>query len=728
MSDEVKLPGSLKTDARIDSWLSIDAGGTVTIKTGKVEYGQGVMTAVAQVGADELDVALSRIRVRMADTGLTVDEKLTAGSGSVEESGTSIRYAAAAARAILLDRAAAALDVPRDTLSVEDGTVRSAAANRQVTYWELMAGKTFNADVTTDTRPKAPKDYRIVGSAAPRLDIPAKVFGAPAFLQDMAPEGLLHGRVLRPPSYGATLTAIDLAPARAVPGVIEVLRDGIFLGIIADSEAAAVKARDVLAQSCRWDEVAQYPDEDNLYDWMISQECEDTLVEGGIPVAKPIPDIETPAEAAHTVESIYARPFQSHASIGPSAGMARWDGDHLTVWAHSQGIYPLRAALSCAFDMAKEKIRCIHAENAGVYGHNGADDAAMDAAMLARAVPGRTVRVQWMRDDEFKWEPYGSGMVMAVQGSIDAAGNVIDWNFDVWSNAHAGRPRAKKETAGFIACWHRADATPPPKPADNDGKDGGAHRGARPYYDFPKTRIAKHFVKPHPFRVSSLRALGTFGNIFATESMLDELAHEAGLDLIEFRLRHLKDARARAVLEKVAEMANWNPASWGKGPGDKKVGQGIAFNRYKNSKCYAAVVFNVDVDEATGVIRTPRAFIAADAGLSINPDGVANQLEGGLIQAASWTLKEAVRFDPVRIASVDWESYPILTFREVPEIETFVFQKTGEKAMGVGEATQGPTPAAIANGVFTATGVRLREIPFTPERVKRMMAEAKAAR
>jgi nicotinate dehydrogenase subunit B len=723
MSEEVKLPGSLKTDARIDSWLALDAAGIVNIFTGKVEYGQGVMTAVAQVGAEELDVALERIRVKMADTGATVDEKLTAGSGSIEESGAAIRFAAAAARAILMDKAAAALDVPRDTLIVEDGTVKSPATNRQVTYWDLMGGQKFGAEVTPATKPKSPADYHIVGRPAPRLDIPAKVFGVRAFIQDMEVAGLLHGRVVFPPSYGAKLKSADLDAARKVAGVVEVVRDGSFLGIVAESEAAAVKARDVLAAACQWEEAAQYPDEDNLYDWMMSQECEDTVVEGGIPVDKPIPEIVTPADAAHTVEAIYARPFQSHASIGPSAGMAQWDGDRLTVWAHSQGIYPLRAALSCAFDWPKEKIRCIHAENAGVYGHNGADDAAMDAAMLARAVPGRPVRVQWMRDDEFKWEPYGSGMVMALQASVNKSGDIIDWNFDVWSNAHAGRPRAKKETAGFIACWHRENATPAPAPVDNNGKDGGAHRGARPYYDFPRTRIAKHFVKPHPFRVSSLRALGTFGNIFATESMLDELAHEAGLDLVEFRLRHLKDARARAVVEKVAAMAGWDPKKWGKGKG-----QGIAFNRYKNSKCYAAVVFNVEVDEATGVIRTPKAFIAADAGLSINPDGVANQLEGGLIQAASWTMKEAVRFDPVRITSVDWETYPILTFREVPEIETFVFQRETEKAMGVGEATQGPTPAAIANGVFAATGVRLREIPFTPERVKRMMAEAKAAR
>ncbi len=721
MSEPAKLPGSLKTDPRIDSWLSIDSGGTITLRTGKVEYGQGVKTTIAQVGADELDVAISRVQVVMADTGATVDEKLTAGSGSIEESAVAMRYAAAAARAILLERAATELDVERDSLSVDDGTISSPATNRKITYWDLMAGATFDAEVAPDTKPKTPAEWRLIGTAVPRLDIPAKVTGGTAFIQDMEMADLLHGRIVRPPSYGAVLDTFDDGATREIDGVVEIIRDGNFIGIIALTEAAAVRARELLASGCTWKEVAQYPDEDRLFDWMIEQECEDALIEDGVPVDKPIPEIASPDGSAVTLEAIYARPFQSHASIGPSAGMARWDDGKLTVWAHSQGIYPLQAALSCAFDMPKENIHCIYAENAGVYGHNGADDAAMDAAMLARAVPGKCVRVQWMRDDEFKWEPFGSAMVVMLQASTDKTGKIIDWNCDLWSNAHAGRPRAKKETAGFIACWHRADATPAPEPVDNNGRDGGAHRGARPYYDFGTGRLAKHFVKPHPLRVSSLRALGTFGNIFAIESMIDELAEVAGIDPVEMRLRHLTDPRAREVVEKVADMAGWNPKSWGGG-----FGQGIAFNRYKNSKCYAAVVFEAKVDAATGVIEIPKAFIAADAGLAINPDGIANQLEGGLIQAASWTLKEAVRFDPVRITSVDFESYPILTFREVPEIETHVIQRADEKPMGVGEATQGPTPAAIANAVYAAINVRLREIPFTPERVKRMIAEAKA--
>lgn len=723
MSESPKLPGSLKTDARIDSWLSIDTGGTITLRTGKVEYGQGVKTTIAQVGADELDVALGRVRVVMADTGATVNEKLTAGSGSIEESAVAMRHAAAAARKILITRAAEKLGVADDALSVDDGTISSPTTNQTITYWDLMAGTRFDADVPADTKPKPPSEWRLIGTTVPRLDIPAKVTGGAAFIQDMAMDDLVHGRVVRPPSYSAMLETFDDKAAREIAGVLKILRDGNFIGVIAENEAAAVRAREVLAANSTWKETVQYPDEDRLFDWMIEQESEDTLIEDGVPVDKPIPEIMSPDGAAITLEAIYARPFQSHASIGPSAGMARWDGDKLTVWAHSQGIYPLQAALSCAFDMPADDIRCIYAENAGVYGHNGADDAAMDAAMLARAVPGKCVRVQWMRDDEFKWEPFGSAMVVMLQASTDKTGKIIDWNCDLWSNAHAGRPRAKKETAGFIACWHRADATPPPEPVDNNGRDGGAHRGARPYYDFATGRLAKHFVKPHPLRVSSLRALGTFGNIFAIESMLDELAEVAGVDPVEMRLRHLEDARARAVVEKAAEMAGWNPKSWGNG-----FGQGIAFNRYKNSKCYAAVVFNVEVDEATGVIRTPRAFIAADAGLAINPDGIANQLEGGLIQAASWTLKEAVRFDPVRITSVDFESYPILTFREVPEIETQVIQRADEKPMGVGEATQGPTPAAIANAVYAAINVRLREVPFTPERVRRMIIEARAGR
>lgn len=722
MSDEVKdLPGSLKADANLDSWIAVNQDRTITIKSGKAELGQGIMTVVAQIGADELDVSPARIRVQMADTEASANERLTAGSDSVQQSGTAVRYAAAAARKLMIDRAAEHLNIAAEDLTVDDGVIASRSTNRQISYWDLMAGKRFDHVLTGEIAPKRPAERKLAGTPMPRLDIPAKVFGGAApFIQDLAPPGLLHGRVVRPPSYDARLTALDESVAAKLPGVVKVIRDGRFIGVVAEREDQAVRAWEALQAAAQWQETATLPDEDRLYDWLVSQDSDDYLIEDGSPVEdKPIPDTVAPAGAAHTLEAIYGRPFQMHASIGPSSGMALWQGDKLTVWSHTQGIYPLRAALACAFALPKENIHGIHAENAGCYGHNGADDAAMDAAMLARAVPGRPVRVQWMREDEHRWEPYGSAMVIALQASLDAQSKLMDWNCDVWTNAHAGRPRAKTETAGLIAVWHRADSAPPPAPQDNQGKHGGGHRGATPYYDVAAQRIVKHVVKPHPLRVSSLRALGTFGNGFAQESFMDELAHAAGVDPVEFRLRHLSDPRARAVIEAVVKLSGWNPAKWGNG-----WGQGLAFHRYKNQKCYAAVVCEVEVDRASGTVHLPRAFIAADSGEIINPDGVANQLEGGLIQAASWTLKEAVRFDPVRITSTDWESYPILTFREVPEIEVRLLQQAGQKPLGAGEATAGPTPAAIGNAIFHAIGVRLRELPLTPERVRRMIVAA----
>jgi len=714
--DKKKLPGSLSVDARIDSWLSIDAGETVTLKTGKTEFGQGIKTAIAQIGADELDISLARVRVQEADSDLTVDEKLTAGSDSVQQSGIAMRYAAAQARHILLQKAADHLGLAVEDLTVEDGLVSSRSTNRQVSYWQLMAGRAFNAEVTGDALPRSPESRRLAGHNVPRLDIPAKLTGGRAFIQDMELPGLLHGRVLHPPAYKTELLKFDAAAIAKLPGVVQVVQDGRFLGVVAEREDQAVRAWEVMRETTEWRELPSLPNEDNLSDWLVSQETNDWLIDGGNPVDGPVPDIVEPAGAARTLEAIYTRPYQMHAPIGPSCAIAVWNGDKLTVWEQSQGVFPLQAALSCAFAMPAENIRCIHAEGAGVYGHSGSDDAAMDAALLARALPGRPVRLQWMREDEHRWEPYGSAMVIGLQASVGADAKLLDWNCDVWTNAHAGRPRAKMDSAGFVAAWHRENSLPAPKPADNQGKHGGGHRGATPLYELPAMRIVKHLVKPHPMRVSSLRALGTFGNVFAQESFMDEMAHAAGQDPVAFRLAHLKDARARAVIEKAAEMAGWNPSAWGKGKG-----QGLAFHRYKNNKCFVAVAVEAEVDEAKGTIVIPRAWIACDAGEVINPDGAANQLEGGFLQAMSWTLKEAVRFDAARITSVDWESYPILSFTEAPEIEVGFVARPNDPPLGVGEGTAGPTPGAIGNAVFNAIGVRLRELPLTPERVRKMI-------
>lgn len=719
MSDEKELPGSLADDARLDSWISIDADETVTFKTGKAEIGQGIRTAIAQIGADELDISLARVRVIDADSEVTADEGITAGSESVQMSGIAMRWAAAQARHILLQKAAAYLGLAIDDLAVEDGMVSSRSTNRQVSYWELMAGQAFGVDVTGEIAPRAAAERRISGTSSARLDIPGKIYGGRAYVQDLQLPGLLHGRVLHPPSAKAQLETFDAAAIAAMPGIVKVIEDGGFLAVIAEREEQAVRAWDAMRDTTQWREDATLPNEDALADWMVSQETDDWLVLNGTPQVEsdvPVPDIAEPAGAAQTLEAFYSRPYQMHASIGPSCAVALYDGGKLTVWQQCQGAFPQQGSLAASLGMKPEDIHSIHVEGAGVYGHNGAEDAAMDAALLARALPGRPIRLQWMREDEHRWEPYGSPMVIALQSSLDAAGKLLDWNCDIWTQSHSGRPRPKAGSSAYVSAWHRADPLPAPKPADHNGKHGGGHRGATPYYELPAQRVVKHFVKPHPLRVSSLRALGTFANVFAQESFIDELAHAAGRDPLEFRLAHMKDARARAVIEKAVAMADWQPSAWGDG-----YGQGLAFHRYKNGKCFVAVVVEAQVDREKGVIAIPRAWIACDGGEIINPDGAANQLEGGFLQAMSQTLKETVRFDATRVTSLDWESYPILNFREAPEIEVAFIDQPDKPPLGVGEGTAGPTPAAIGNAVFNAIGVRLRELPLTPERVRRMI-------
>jgi CO/xanthine dehydrogenase Mo-binding subunit len=407
-----------------------------------------------------------------------------------------------------------------------------------------------------------------------------------------------------------------------------------------------------------------------------------------------------------------------HASLGPSAALAELSDGSLTVWTHSQGASVLRVSLAQALGMEVERVRVIHAEGAGCYGHNGADDAALDAALLAHALPGRPVLLQWMREDENAWEPYGPAMVVKLQAALDAGGRIAAWSHDVWSYTHMGRPLPYGERSGLLAAWHREPAMQPPRARPSLGEHTGIHRNADPIYDLRERRIVKHFVDEAPLRVSSTRSLGAYANVFAIESFMDELAHASGCDPIEFRLRHLGDARGRAVIEAAAERAHWSS-----GAREEGRGRGIGFARYKNRKCYAAVVVELEVDSDSAEIHLERAFIAADAGQVVDADGLANQLEGGLIQSASWTLKEQVVFDELRVVSVDWQSYPILTFPEVPEIETQLLNRPGSPSLGSGEAAQGPTAAAIANAVFDAVGLRLREIPFTPERLRAAAAE-----
>jgi nicotinate dehydrogenase subunit B len=698
------LPGSLGTNRMLNGWIRINPAGTVTVFTGKCELGQGILTALAQIAAEELDVAYERVEMVSADTARTPNEGQTAGSLSVENSGTALRFACAEARQILLELAAAKLGVAVANLSVSDGTVAGAGS---VTYWELAREANLEREASARAKPKPPAQHRIVGRSIPRRDIPAKVTGGAAFVQDLRFPGMVHGRVVRPPRYGARLDGFDEDKVGAMPGVIAVVRDGSFLGVVARREEQAINARLALIASAKWSGGSELPDPATMYEQLMSLRSEDRV----------IGEKDAPVPAGATViEATYHRPYQAHAAIAPSCALAEFKDDKLTIWTHSQGVFPLRATLARALGLQPDDIRCVHAEGAGCYGHNGADDVAFDAAMLARAVAGRPVRLQWMRDDEFKWEPYGPAMTMKIKGAV-AGGRVVDWAFDVWSQSHNMRP-GDPDGINLLGSWYVA-AAKRPGPARHAAQPNGAgDRNAITLYDFPRQRTTHHLIMDNPVRTSALRTLGAYANVFAIESFMDELAAAAGVDPVEFRLAHIKDERERAVIEAVARAAAWKPGE----KGDGRHGLGLGYARYKTVATHVAVIAEVEVNRTTGVVKVPRIWTAADAGQIINPDGLTNQIEGGAIQSASWTLHERVRFDRNGILSQDWMNYPILTMPDVPRVETVLIDRPNERALGAGEAAQGPTAAAIANAFAAATGRRIRELPLTPERVKAVLA------
>ena len=696
------LPASVARHPELDSWVRIDPDETVTLFTGKVELGQGLRTAIARIGAEELDVALERVRVETADTAHGLDEGITAGSGSVEQSGPAMRVAAAEARAHLIELAAAALDTRPAELRVDDGVVIGPGG--RTTYWQLLGGGRFGRLITGAAAPKPAADHRLVGKPGPRIDLPELVAGSARFVQDVSLPGMLYGRVVRPPSPAARLEYVDEVE---LPGAT-LVRDGGFLGVVAEREEDAAAAAERLRRAARWSEEPTLPPARALADWLRRQPARSFPVVDGAAVDAPVPPLAEPAGAARTLRASYSKSYTMHGSIGPSAAVAEWSGGDLVVRCSAQGIYPLRAALAAALGLEPDAIRVVHVPGPGCYGHNGADDVALDAALLARAVPGRPVRVQWTREDEHAWEPYGPAMLVELQASIDANGALLDWNHDAYGTTHLARPLPSAGPgSALVAAWHLETPLPRIAPVPRLGFHIGIHRNADPLYDVPSRRVVKHLIEAAPLRTSSLRSLGAYANVFAIESFMDELAEAAGADAVEFRLRHLRDERAREVLVAAAERAGW--------PGEAI---GVAFARYENVKAYAAVAVEVAVDDETAEIRLERAWIVADAGEVVDPSGLANQLEGGFVQAASWTLKEQVAFDDTRVTSTDWETYPILTFPEVPEIETVLLDRPGAPFLGAGEASCGPTPAAIANAVRRATGIRLRDIPFTPERVR----------
>ncbi|MFP8951722.1 molybdopterin cofactor-binding domain-containing protein [Natrialbaceae archaeon A-arb3/5] len=708
--DVDELPGGLQDDAEIDSWIIIEEDETVTVQTGKVELGQGIMTALSQIAADELDVEFDRIEIVTAETGTTPDEGTTAGSLSMEDSGTAITYAAAEARQILLEMAAAEFDVEEAELSVDDGTITDESGN-ETTYWELLGGDSFDEEATAEVEPKDPDEKEIVGENVPRIDVPGKMTGEESFVHDLRLEGMLHGRVVRPPTYDATLESVDEDEVSDMPGVVDVVRDGDFLGVVAETEWQAIQAMETLQDEAEWDIEEELPEQDELYDYLRdSVTDEPTFGEVGDPE-------DAIEEASETHEAEYHRPYQMHASLGPSCAVAEIEGDwqdiqaetaDLQVWTHSQNVYGLRDALSDLLDKETDHIQCTHMEGSGCYGHNGADDVAGDAALLSEAVDGRPVRVQWMREDEHRWEPYGSAMVMEAQAGLDDDGTIVGWDFDVWSAAHSQRPPGQP----LLPARHIEDGLEMEDFEPPDSPTSGSVRNSVPLYEFENQRVTNHFVDESPLRNSALRGLGAYANIFALESFIDELAHEAGSDPVEFRLQHMENERARDVIEAAAEEAEWGDRDL-----DENQGMGMAFGQYKNVAAYTAVVIQATVDPDSGDVQLDHAIAANDSGEIVSPDGIRHQIAGGVIQSASWTLHEEVDFEPDGVTDEDWADYQILSFSEAPSVDVSLIDRPGEPYLGTGEASQGPTGAAISNAIYDAVGARVRELPITSDRI-----------
>ena len=653
--------------------LQFATDGSVLVRTGKVELGQGILTALTQIAADELGLRVDQVRVLPADTELGPDEGITSGSLSVQDGGAALRQACIAARA------------------ERDGPAGHAQ------------------------QPNPP----VVGTSLPRLDLPAKFAGRPSFIHDLQPEGLLHGRVLHPPQRDARLVAAETDAAAHMPGVLAVHRDGRLFGVLAQTSAQADAAMARLMADVQWrapqDEAAA----------VVTAPTAQLASEHGTRPADGI---------ARTLQARYTKPWISHASIAPSCALARWDGDRLQVWSHSQGIFMLRRDLALAFGIDASAVRVQHAEGAGCYGHNGADDVAFDAAWLARLAPGRCVRVLWSRADELARAPQGPAMEMALQADLDASGQVLHWRHHVTSPGHSSRP-GRSATPALLGSWQTtAPFSPPPAINMPAATGGGAERNAQPGYAFPGWQVWSQPVPQPPLRPSALRSLGAFGNVFAAESFVDEVAHASGRDVLGWRLQHLAhDPRASAVLRLAVDQSGWanrriKPDAMGAetsvsntGPnpalkpdsGANAIGHGIACARYKGTGAWCAVVAEV---EAGATLRVRRLTIAVDVGLAINPDGVASQIEGGAIQATSWTLKEAVQFAGQQVSSDSWARYPILRFSEMPAVDVHIVASS-QASLGAGEASIGPTAAAIANALFDALGVRVRDLPLTAENI-----------
>ncbi|RWI50278.1 MAG: xanthine dehydrogenase family protein molybdopterin-binding subunit [Mesorhizobium sp.] len=698
-----RLPQSLVDHPRLSQWVEF-GNDTVNVFSGKVELGQGILTALTQIAADELSVDIGCVQIVSGRTAVTPDENFTAGSHSIEISGMSIRMVCAEIRETLLRVASDELGVSPHLCSVENGNVVADGAETEIGYWSRKGLLDLDRECSGSAPLKLAREFRYVGRDIQRVDLLAKVTGG-GFIHDMTLLGMRHARILRGPVRGARLVRLDMDRLDRLERV-ETVQFGGLTALISDDVHRVELALSIAEAGCEWD-VGRLSTDIDSERWQREQRSTDRVLYGA----------PTQSDGALTVT--VSRPYLAHGSIGPACALARMSGGRLEVWTHSQGVGPLKRSLARALGMEADQIAVLHVQGAGCYGHNGADDVAFDAAFLATKYPGVPIRVLWSRKDELSVSPFGAAMVTEINASLSPDGAPTGWRLEIWSGTHGTRPgmggRVNLLGASEVA---GGQATEEPAPDVPDAAGGGAVRNAQAPYEIPDQSVIHHLIQRPALHSSALRGLGTQVNVLAIESMMDELAERAGIDPLDYRLRFLADPRARAVLEDVAERCAWKA----RGEAGSGAGLGIAYSRYKNRAAYVAIAARVDVDEH---VRLTHVWCSADAGLVISPDGTRNQLEGGIIQAASWTLKEAVRFDEGGILTGSWETYPILRFSEVPLVDIAIMDAQDAASLGVGEAAVGPVTAAIANAVAHALGLRIGTLPLTREQIARaLLAQA----
>lgn len=697
------LPSSILASPKLQQWIKIGPERRITAYSGKVELGQGISSALTQIACEELGLEPQQLILVAGHTGCSPNELYTAGSQSIEVGGAAMRCAAACAHALFSRAAATVLGVAEDSLRVERGVFSSAQTERVTDYWTLASEVDLSVAITGNAPLRSRADYRTVGRSLQRVDLPTKLSGA-AYVHDLSLLDMLHARVLRGAHHSCRLKAVATDALRALAGVTAVVHSGQFLAIVGPNEEELIRALVEAQKIVTWTLPETLGVQREVAEMLPAMPCESSVVY--------VTGEAVPPVAGHRAR--YSRPYLAHAAIGPSCAVADPSGGHLSVWSHTQGPHLLRDQIAAALGRDRDEVDVIHMAGSGCYGHNGADDVAFDAAFIAQTL-GRPVRVQWMREDELSASPFGSASLVEIEGGVDAEGRVCAWHIQIWSHTHIKRP-GWGEGINLLGAWAIEPPIPEPKDKDVPLPAGGGQRNSIAIYDLPHQQVTHHFIGCSPIRVSALRSLGAYANTFAIESFLDELAAKIEADPVEFRLRHLSDPRARAVIEEVARLSGWQARM----PGGNGVGIGIGFGRYKNRSAYCAVVARVRVEEK---VHVEKVWAVVDAGCVVNPDGLVNQIEGGIIQSLSWTLKEAVTWSESGITSQTWDSYPILTFDEVPEVEVTVLDRIEEASLGCGEAAAGPTAAAVGNAVAHALGIRARHLPLTAQRLTQLIHE-----